>query len=432
MATDSTELTFVRCPSCRSLVPAVSTRCRMCGATLEASAQPTSEADQEKRASRVRQRTMSGPQDDLHQHVDRVRAEAANDGQTAPIGRTPIARPTQLMGAVSSEILVGASAEEPSSPVQEEVQEDEVSEAPTSDDPLQAYIEEVEVPVEEPSAPIGSKSGAPQTAAFGAASAGPELLEVEEEVPASAPEAEKAIPLEAPKPAPAESVDEGPRVVVESGPRRGRGNLSFGKPAEKPAEQRERPERASQETPAAQRSEQSQRSQPASASARADLGGGESRRRDEPARAREEAPRGKGRVTAEQVAARPQPARAAAPKVEGQSGRLFGWLVSYSEDDGLASELREGKFFVTSRSLKGNDFVIEDRSVSTPHALVHASVEQGLVVQDLMSERGVFVRRRERGAYERIDEAVTLSHGDWVRFGDVEFLVSLVPYVGEA
>ena len=32
---DSTELTFVRCESCRSLVPAVSTRCRMCGAPLE-------------------------------------------------------------------------------------------------------------------------------------------------------------------------------------------------------------------------------------------------------------------------------------------------------------------------------------------------------------------------------------------------------------
>ena len=38
MAIDSTELTFVRCPSCRSLVPAVSTRCRMCGASLDVAA----------------------------------------------------------------------------------------------------------------------------------------------------------------------------------------------------------------------------------------------------------------------------------------------------------------------------------------------------------------------------------------------------------
>ncbi len=31
MSSEDTELTFVRCPSCRSLVPAVATRCRMCG-----------------------------------------------------------------------------------------------------------------------------------------------------------------------------------------------------------------------------------------------------------------------------------------------------------------------------------------------------------------------------------------------------------------
>ena len=40
MSTDSTELTFVRCPSCRSLVPAAQKRCRMCGAVLDASGQP--------------------------------------------------------------------------------------------------------------------------------------------------------------------------------------------------------------------------------------------------------------------------------------------------------------------------------------------------------------------------------------------------------
>ena len=30
------------------------------------------------------------------------------------------------------------------------------------------------------------------------------------------------------------------------------------------------------------------------------------------------------------------------------------------------------------------------------------------------------------------DEAVSLGHGDWLRFGDVEFLVSLIAHVGEA
>ena len=36
MANKDNNMTFVRCPSCNSLVPALSTRCRMCGANIEA------------------------------------------------------------------------------------------------------------------------------------------------------------------------------------------------------------------------------------------------------------------------------------------------------------------------------------------------------------------------------------------------------------
>jgi pSer/pThr/pTyr-binding forkhead associated (FHA) protein len=53
--------------------------------------------------------------------------------------------------------------------------------------------------------------------------------------------------------------------------------------------------------------------------------------------------------------------------------------------------------------------------------------ERGLQVQDLMSDRGVFLRSREGSQYQREELAVTLEHGDWIRFGDVEFLVTLVP-----
>jgi len=112
------------------------------------------------------------------------------------------------------------------------------------------------------------------------------------------------------------------------------------------------------------------------------------------------------------------------------SGRLFGWLVSYSEADGKAIELREGKFFVTRSSLKGSDLIIEDESVSTPHAMVSISVESGLQVQNLMSERGVFIRVQGADTYKREEDVIVVKNGDWVRFGDVEFLVSLIPYVG--
>jgi hypothetical protein len=103
-------------------------------------------------------------------------------------------------------------------------------------------------------------------------------------------------------------------------------------------------------------------------------------------------------------------------------------LVSFESPDGRAIELREGKFFVTGSSIRGTDLVIEDPSISTPHALMSVSADHGLLIQDLMSERGIFVRPGERGQYKREDGVVELKHGDWVRFGDVEFLVTVVPF----
>jgi predicted component of type VI protein secretion system len=58
------------------------------------------------------------------------------------------------------------------------------------------------------------------------------------------------------------------------------------------------------------------------------------------------------------------------------------------------------------------------------------SVENGFFIQDLISERGVWVRKKGDDTYHREDNSVQLSHGDWLRLGDLEFVVSLVAYVG--
>ena len=71
MSTDSMELSFVRCPSCRSLVPAVSSRCRMCDAPLDSN-QKRDEAAAEKRPSRVRRRTMSEPDAEFDSAAEKV------------------------------------------------------------------------------------------------------------------------------------------------------------------------------------------------------------------------------------------------------------------------------------------------------------------------------------------------------------------------
>ena len=71
--------------------------------------------------------------------------------------------------------------------------------------------------------------------------------------------------------------------------------------------------------------------------------------------------------------------------------KLYGFLVNYDDPNGTAIEIREGKFFVTASSLKDNDLVINHPSISTPHALFNAVEGKPLMVQDLVSEEGVFV-----------------------------------------
>jgi len=109
-----------------------------------------------------------------------------------------------------------------------------------------------------------------------------------------------------------------------------------------------------------------------------------------------------------------------------RTGRLLGWLVSYENPDGRAIELRAGRFFISGSSIRPTDLILEDQSISTPHALMSVS-DGGIQVQDLMSERGTFVRLQGESQYIREDGIVTLNHGDWIRFGDVEFLVTIVP-----
>ena len=81
---------------------------------------------------------------------------------------------------------------------------------------------------------------------------------------------------------------------------------------------------------------------------------------------------------------------------------------------------------MTGTSIRSTDLILEDQSISTPHALMSIT-ENGLQLQDLMSERGTFVRCQGQAQYTREEGVVELQHGDWVRFGDVEFLITVVP-----
>lgn len=327
MPTDSSDLTFVRCPSCRSLVPAVSTRCRMCGASLESTSEP-----------------------DLDQIEKPVKPEAVES-------------------RVAKEVEV---------PV---------------DDPLSAYIEEVEVDL------ATEETEEEETEALD------EYVEESEPEPILHSE-----PVSEPISEEPRFEREEPKVIVERGVARGaRHGLSFSG----------RPSRAHD---VKQQSEQVQQQQAKSNRAPQTEEG------DQSGEERAVVPES---VDSERTERRPSEKTAVSSKPEQTiTGRLFGWLVSYRDPQGEAIELREGKFFISSTRIKPTDLLIKDSSISSPHVIVDCSAARGLRLQDLLSEHGVYVRRRGASEYVREEQVFQIENGDWVKLGLVEFLVTLVPQVG--
>ncbi|MCB0322879.1 MAG: FHA domain-containing protein [Bdellovibrionales bacterium] len=114
----------------------------------------------------------------------------------------------------------------------------------------------------------------------------------------------------------------------------------------------------------------------------------------------------------------------AAPNREGD---LVGWFVTYGPDArGASVEVRSGRFFIGRQKLRQYDMVIGDTAISTPHCLVSASVGEGIRIQDLMSEQGTFIKKRGRDSFVRVEDVVSVEHGDTLRFGAYEVLVCLV------
>lgn len=517
MSADSTEITFVRCPSCRSLVPAASTRCRMCGAKLDTAAQVND--DSKDKSRRVRQRTES--EEDVASAVEKIRHEAESGQpesapveEPAPVEKTePVESPSPVQQQPSpAAVQITATDSNADTDTEEEVDdplsdyledlgedddlldEDEVDdllaeegdeddlydddEFDELEDDFLDEFDEGEKAVEKPASkpveaakpdtsakivPFGEPEPKPVFAAPVKESAVPEppaspspaekvIMEPPMTAPAAAakevPVADEKSAVEPPRAAPfpksapsTEPISDRrdaappvqpeaaprketvkPKVVVETGgPRSRGGGLSFGRkkePLPPVAEPVEKVKAAgplltpskSQPAPVIPEKKPVKEEKKETVTAAAEL---VAERLEEPVRDMPPA-----RPRHEVVRSEP-----------GKKGRLVGWLVSYSQSDGSSIELREGRFFATRNSLKQSDLIIDDASVSTPHALVIVSAD-GVKIQDLMSDRGVFHRVKDLDSYRKEVDPFSASHGDWIRFGDVEFLVSLIAHVG--
>ena len=470
MATDNNELTFVRCPSCRSLIPAVSTRCRMCGASLDSTSERPEEPAQ-KPSARVRQRTMSTAGDaELEQTRDRIRedevvsatqqvADVSNDDPmqlddplSAYIEELEVEIPDDSEGEMEDDSIVAIGAEDETpqfAGAEEEESEEsggyadfeprEVEDVETRfdyggvvseirSDPESGFVEGVSA-VEDDDAeevvnyevnevegglvgPFDFNVGEEEEEVT-VEDLGDDSSEEIEDVVSSQESVVEDVEFEIPEIA--AEVQQTPERTSRSARRR-RDNRSSNPDKQQRSEQQSRKEGrsgASEKESVARyeenESEEKKRFERREKQQKNVSQQGKDRKQNAPFQKKDQTPQ----------------------RAPSKKGRLFGWFVSYNTPSGEGIELREGKFFITRTSLKGTDLILEDESISTPHAMVMVSTEDGLRLHDLMSDRGIFVRRRGDNTYQKEEELVILENGDWVRFGDVEFLVTLIPYVGE-
>ena len=521
MASETNELTFVRCPTCRSLVPASASRCRICNATLDAGSKGASGEAPPAAGGRVRQKTVAAGPDEVKGMVaGSVPPTPSAPTSPPPVSSAPVKERVAAPAVESNEDEVfdplGAFLQDLDSPVGGETKssspqpkqidestvnlfDDDDDDDDDGDDDLDDEIDDLDLDdfddpllddtlddVLEQNNPLVAKENPleVQEEAQGNEGTGLELQETQDffddpledeprtearsEISKPAPPASRKEPVqrEAPRPPetkkpqnrdsqqPAERAarptpsSPAPRVAAGNiRPRIGglpqrageistaaRGTRSVdeqGPPSPRASDPRDKHGRAEpsptqphQKAPVPQKSTVPQKppvpqkptlqQNPVVQSAGAQVRGMTD---GAPARAQARSAAEKSAETAEGAGVRTS---------KSKQGRLFGWLVSYENPDGRAIELRAGRFFVTGTSIRPTDLILEDQSISTPHALM-AITESGLQLQDLMSERGTFVRCQGEAQYVRQDGVIEVQHGDWIRFGDVEFLVTVVP-----
>lgn len=547
MASETNELTFVRCPTCRSLVPASASRCRICNATLEAGADKTSTSETPSSGSRVRQKTVTASAEEIKSIVGGSSAppppsapapvQVSSPPISSPAIAKPAARPQDVtddafdpLGAFLQDLDAdeppkSAKPAEPLAPSAKSTPRDEdedlLADLFGDDDDEQDESDIVLGGVkadEDEDDDLDDDEGDeddddfdifddPSFEELGASTSKPAARKGESIAPRSKPQAppppQRPVAARPPEPPQQRQTPPPPPPRQEAPPRQDaprRPEVNRQQTAPRDAQKGSRPEQKPQQETRAPQEQRKTQSPPQARPAapmgmRPKMGGPAARPEGKPSRPADaialqespheaevfEAPRNappqverepsrKFVEAREERAPNPppvrpqQPARPAPkapeqvrePRVEPRAsakphreehadegsvehssgpgprmhkmkpGRLFGWLVSFESPDGRAIELRSGRFFVTGTSIRGSDLILEDQSISTPHALMSIN-EKGFLLQDLMSERGTFVRSKGDAQYRREEGIIEVRHGDWIRFGDVEFLVTIVP-----
>lgn len=115
-----------------------------------------------------------------------------------------------------------------------------------------------------------------------------------------------------------------------------------------------------------------------------------------------------------------------------KKARILGFLISFDKDEhGEILEVREGRSIITSKFVDQSDILlIEDDSVSNPHAVIKADKKGNIMLLDQLSETGSSViRSGQPKEIDAIGTPVDLKQGDIIRFGSRYFIFCAVPKI---
>ncbi len=434
MAVDETELSFIRCPNCRSLVPAVASRCRMCGYILkdQQAAPGKDSAEESERPSRVRQRTLSVNTED----VEEAALEAAPE-------EPPPAAPERPAGPRFQPFRQGASTPDPvpdpimDTPIEadedddggdvDSFDDDETNEASSPQDVVRKRKRRRR------KRRGGGEGANPAPSGNGNANSdrqpdqSAEMTPWRSAQPSQSAQQERSragFQLRGPDSGEARQDDRG----RDDRPRDDRNREEPVRQAHSEPRRDDRPRRAEQQDePLRQAQGEAVREAPAPQLDRR-MPAPDRQQPDRQPEQQQQRPERVPPATAPTPAAPPRQERAESPRMQPADGALVGWLVTFAEDQrGTAHELRAGRFFVGAERLRPTDLVISHNTVSTPQCLMVCDPDQGVTLQDLMSEGGTFVKRSDSREFERHSDQVQLRHGDRVRFGKYEMVFVAIP-----
>lgn len=423
MGINENDLTFVRCSSCSCLIPAIASRCRMCGQNLEESDsnQESTNKEEDSSKSRIRQRVATN-----HEGIESQKQDVPQVKDKSSVYESKRLEETdkENFSSAFDEIFVDdkpASSKTLKTGVQAEPESKSVDSAKSlEENKLDDKTSKIDDFFSETSASVSknSKSGAEEIISKEPVSE--EKISIQKEKPSISTNAAFA---KKPNPKKVNTTKQNPQKLDNNNQK----NKSEKKQSNQDAFSKSKKAKA----PSLQSGDvnkefrwESVKDEPSSES-QVDQNiktnkVGLSQSTLSPSKNKE-------KTVQEEKSKKQRFSKGKTMQQGKKESNLVGWFVDFEKPFGSAIELREGRFFVSSEVVKGEDLVIDHPSLSVPHCILKAHPTNGLRVQDLMSDKGTHIKKSNEHEYRQIEDSVAVEHGDWLKLGEYEVMVCVIP-----